>query len=108
VQGKLLRAPILRAFADARAPDAVRAWVRDVAAMGSFDRILTAHFASPIAASPSDLERTFAYLDGPTADPPIACEDWALLDGLNSAIETNKLGAPVVYDFKAGCPAAER
>ena len=27
---------------------------------------------------------------------------------LNSAIETNKLGAPVVYDFKAGCPAAER
>jgi hypothetical protein len=25
VQGKLLRAPILRAFADARAPDAVRA-----------------------------------------------------------------------------------
>ena len=85
-----------------------RAWVRDVAAMGSFDRILTAHFASPIAASPSDLERTFAYLDGPTADPPIACEDWALLDGLNSAIETNKLGAPVVYDFKAGCPAAER
>ena len=27
---------------------------------------------------------------------------------LNSAIETNKLGAPVVFDFKAGCPAAER
>lgn len=108
VQGKLLRAPILRAFADARAPDAVRAWVRDVAAMGSFDRILTAHFASPIAATPSDFERTFAYLDGPTAEPPIACEDWALLDGLNSAIETNKLGAPVVFDFKAGCPAAER
>ena len=42
-------------------PDQVRAWVRDVAAMGSFDRILTAHFASPIAATPSDFERTFAY-----------------------------------------------
>ena len=53
VQGKLLRAPILRAFADARAPEAVRAWVRDVAAMGPFDRILAAHFASPIAATPA-------------------------------------------------------
>ena len=108
VQGKLLRAPILRAFADARAPAAVRAWVREVATMGPFERILTAHFASPIAATPADFERTFSYLDGPTADPPIACEDWKLLDGLNSAIETNKLGAPVVYDFKAGCPPAER
>ena len=47
--------------APAAARCAVRAWVRDVAAMGSFDRILTAHFASPIAATPSDFERTFAY-----------------------------------------------
>lgn len=103
VQGRLLRAPILRAFADARAPDATREWVRSVASMGEFDRILTSHFASPISATPADYVAAFKYLDGPTNEPPIACSDWSLLDGLNNAIETNKLGAPVVYDFKQGC-----
>ena len=105
VQGRLLRAPILRAFADARAPGAVRSWVDDVAKMGEFDRILTGHFASPIKASPIDFRAAFAYLDGPAADPPIVCEDWSLLDSLNEVIATNKLGAPVQegFDFKAGC-----
>ena len=54
LQGRLLRAPILRAFADSRAPLAVREWVRSVAGMGSFERILTSHFASPIAATPAE------------------------------------------------------
>ena len=107
MQGRLLRAPILRAFADARAPEAVRAWVASVAEMGDFDRILTSHFASPIAATPSDYAAAFRYLNGPTSEPPIACEDWALLDGLNSLIDDQKLGAPVVYDFKQGCKSAQ-
>ena len=101
VRGRVLRAPILRAFADARAPDEVRSWVRSIASMGKFDRILTAHFASPIRAAPADFAGAFGYLDGVQAD--IACEDWSLLDGLNGVIEQNKLGAPVVYDFKKGC-----
>ena len=99
--GRVLRAPILRAFADARAPDEVRSWVRSIASMGKFDRILTAHFASPIRAAPADFAGAFGYLDGVQAD--IACEDWSLLDGLNGVIEQNKLGAPVVYEFKKGC-----
>lgn len=103
VSNRLLRAPILRAFADARAPDEVRAWVASIAEW-KFDRVLTAHFASPIKATPKDYADAFAYLSGPTADPPIQCKDWALLDGLNDLIDTNKLGAPVKYDFKAGCP----
>mmetsp|Transcript_4145 Transcript_4145/g.11410 ORF Transcript_4145/g.11410 Transcript_4145/m.11410 type:complete len:316 (-) Transcript_4145:250-1197(-) len=110
VRGRLLRAPILRAFADARSPDEVRAWVEDVSSMGEFDRIVTAHFASPVAASPDDFRGAFGYLlddtdgkGGGKGDDPIACRDWALLDSLNDAIETNKLGAPVVYDFKRGC-----
>ena len=86
-----------------RAPEAVRAWVASVAEMGDFDRILTSHFASPIAAKPADYTAAFRYLDGPTNEPPIACEDWALLDGLNTLIADQKLGAPVVYDFKQGC-----
>eukprot|EP00614_Pseudopedinella_elastica_P017895 CAMPEP_0172650914 /NCGR_PEP_ID=MMETSP1068-20121228/242535_1 /TAXON_ID=35684 /ORGANISM="Pseudopedinella elastica, Strain CCMP716" /LENGTH=425 /DNA_ID=CAMNT_0013465291 /DNA_START=2047 /DNA_END=3324 /DNA_ORIENTATION=- len=106
VRGRLLRAPILRAFSDARAPGAVREWVKSVIEMGAFDRVETAHFASPIRATPAELLDSFAYLDGPSSkSPPIPCEDWALLDGLNTAIDTNKLGAPVVFDFKAGCEA---
>jgi len=103
VRGRLVRAPILRAFADARAPDEVREWVKSIPEMGSFDRVLTAHFASPIQATPAEFEAAFRYLDGPSSDPPIECRDWRLLDGLNSVISDNKLGAPVVYDFKQGC-----
>ena len=98
-------APILRAFADSRAPDEVRTWVSQITSW-KFDRVLTAHFASPIRATPADFGAAFNYLNGPTADPPIACEDWALLDGLNTLIDTNKLGAPVKYNFKAGCTSA--
>jgi len=103
IQGRLIRAPILRAFADARSPDAVRTWVKSIPSMGRFDRILTAHFASPIAASADNFLDAFAYLEGPSDDPPISCQDWALLDSLNSFIGDNKLGAPVKFDFKAGC-----
>lgn len=106
VRGRLLRAPILRAFADARAPREVEDWVQSVADMGAFDRILTAHFASPVAASPRQFLDAFEYLEGPTSNPPIACEDWGLLDGLNDIIARNKLGAPVVYDVKRGCVPA--
>lgn len=103
-RGRLIRAPILRAFADSRAPNEVRAWTRSITEMGRFDRVLTAHFASPIAAGPNDFLGAFKYLDGPTSDPPISCRDWELLDGLNSFIEDTKLGAQVKYDFKQGCP----
>ena len=105
IRGRLIRAPILRAFVDARAPAAVGAWLKEVAAMGDYDRVLSAHFASPVAATPAEFSRAFTYLERPSAEPPIACADWALLDGLG-LIEDRKLGAPVVFDFKAGCPGA--
>ena len=50
-----------------------------------------------------DFAAAFAYLDGAQKDEKIVCADWALLDGLNELIDTNKLGAPVKFDFKAGC-----
>lgn len=79
VQGRLIRAPILRAFADSRAPDEVRAWVRAIGTW-EFDRVLTAHFASPIKSTPDEYRAAFSYLDGPM--PDIKCADWKLLDGL--------------------------
>jgi len=106
LRGRLVRAPILRAFADARAPDSVRDWVTTVATKFTFDRILTSHFASPIAATPSDFKDAFGYLyDNPDNSklPPIACQDWQLLESLNKGIEENKLGAPVVFEYARGC-----
>jgi hypothetical protein len=103
LEGRLSRAPILRAFTDARDPDAVRKWIRQVSNY-DFDRILTSHFASPIAAIPQDFVDAFSYLDGQTQNlPKIACQDWQLLNGLNQFIDQNKLGAPVVFDFQQGC-----
>lgn len=104
IQGRLVRAPILRAFTDARAPQEVKDWVRSITQMGEFDRIVTSHFASPIKSTPQEFANAFSYLNGPANEPPIICKDWQLLDSLNSFIDDNDLGAPVVYDFKAGCP----
>ena len=124
IQNRLVRAPILRSFVDARAPNEIKQWVQEVSAMGKasstainteenknegFDRILTAHFASPIRATPSDFVDAFAYLQsesGGNVDsslPRIACRDWELLQSLNDFIDTNQLGAPTVFDYKKGC-----
>lgn len=107
---RLVRAPILRAFADARAPNAIRSWVNQIASLKRFDRIITAHFASPINAGPDLFVKAFAHLDENAsanelsmALPPIACKDWSTLQSLNDFISDNKLGAPVVYDFQRGC-----
>ena len=104
---KLSRAPILRAFNDARAPHKSRDWVNSITGL-SFDRILTAHFASPINAGPALFKKAFAHLyDDASAEDleyvPIPCQDWSTLDSINSFIDQNKLGAPVIYDFKRGC-----
>lgn len=107
IRGRLIRAPILRAFSDARAPDAVREWVNSIPSMGKFDRILTAHFASPVSVSETrDFLQAFNFLDGPSSDPPISCGDWKTLDDLNTFIAENNLGAAVArgFDYKKGCP----
>ena len=113
IQGRLLRAPILRGFNDSRSPVQTRKWINDISKW-QFDRIITSHFASPISATPTDLKAAFAFLGdepgsagnqnrGESALPPIACQDWELLDGLNDFIATNKIGAPATFDYKSDC-----
>lgn len=113
IVNRLVRAPILRAFNDARAPEATRTWIGKLSA-NKFDRIVTSHFVSPIAATPRDVQDAFGYLQRPKDKvnrageensrlPPIACEDWELLDGLNQVIANNKLGAPTVFDVRQDC-----
>ena len=112
LEDRLVRAPILRAFADARAPEAVRAWVAKIASQFQFDRIVTSHFASPVAATPSDFAACFSYLNdsgdsssssSSSSLPPITCQDWELLQGLNQVIADNNLGAPATFDYKKDC-----
>ena len=108
LQGRLVRAPILWAFADARAPEPVRQWIAQIATW-NFNRIVSSHFASPIQATPVDVQAAFAYLNADLKSldnnllPPIACQDWELLEGLNQVIAENKLGAPAVFNYKPDC-----
>jgi len=112
LKDRLVRAPILRAFVDARAPELVQAWTNQIASW-DFDRILTSHFASPIVATPQNFARAFTYLGAANGDdapdlsqlPPISCQDWQLLQGLNDVIAEYNLGAPAVFDYQRGCIA---
>lgn len=122
IKNRLIRAPILRGFNDARAPQQVKEWIQRVTATKgwAYDRVISSHFASPIVASPQEVQQVFQYLNvnnnngddndnGSTRDtttsalPPIACQDWELLQGLNDFIATNKLGAPATFDYRQGC-----
>jgi len=110
IKERLIRAPILRAFADARAPDEVKAWTEAISKF-DFDRIVTSHFASPIKASPADFAAAYGYLSPSSSSssssysalPPIACQDWELLEGLNRVIADYDLGAPAVFDYRQDC-----
>ena len=94
ITDRVVRAPILAAFADIRAPDETAAWVDDFTKSWAFDRVVTAHFASPFAASPRDVKRAFGR--NPNG---LDARDWAQLDDLNNVIVKNDLGAPVRGDY---------
>jgi hypothetical protein len=112
LSGRLVRAPILRAVVDARAPDAVREWIiQQTDGSWQYDRIISSHFASPIDASPSDVRASFEYLFEDDVEklqnskslPPIACQDWELLDSINQFIAKTNAGEPAVFPFQRGC-----
>ena len=106
LKDRLIRAPILRAFSDARAPQAALQWIEQIGGTWKYDRIVTSHFASPIRASPQQFKDAFGYLQDPpqlAQLPPIACQDWDLLEGLNQVIAKNQLGAIATFDYFKGC-----
>jgi hypothetical protein len=117
IRNRLIRAPILRGFTDARAPAETRAWIATItdSKKWNYDRIITCHFASPVAATPAMVRKTFSFLEeeedddpgsnkkGFRYEPPIACQDWELLNTLNDVIAKNKLGAPASFDYTRGC-----
>ena len=111
IRERLVRAPILRGFNDARAPRETDDWIRGICHDWKFERIVTSHFASPILAGPDNVLDAFAFLPArkgvgqvDTRElPPISCQDWELLDGLNRVIADYKLGAAAVFDYHSDC-----
>lgn len=93
ITNRVVRAPILAAFADIRAPAETKAWIQDVTAW-PFERVVAAHFASPFRCTPAEVRAAFAqnpnHLDA---------RDWRQLDELNTVIVANDLGAPVRGDY---------
>lgn len=100
IRGRLLRAPILRAFGDVRAPELTKAWVDDVASgEWRFDRIVPSHFGAPIVeTSPAEFKAAFGALYG--SGLALDDADWETLDGLNELIESKKLGAPLRASYR--------
>lgn len=93
ISDRLVRAPILAAFADVRAPEETKRWVDDVCRW-PFDRVVASHFASPISATGADFKAAFRQnANG------LDARDWKQLDDLNAFIVANDLGAEIKADY---------
>eukprot|EP00308_Calcidiscus_leptoporus_P003595 CAMPEP_0119382678 /NCGR_PEP_ID=MMETSP1334-20130426/74129_1 /TAXON_ID=127549 /ORGANISM="Calcidiscus leptoporus, Strain RCC1130" /LENGTH=108 /DNA_ID=CAMNT_0007403239 /DNA_START=17 /DNA_END=344 /DNA_ORIENTATION=- len=66
--GRLLVPPVVRTLVYAQDPARVKRWAERVAARWDFTQIVPAHWEAPVAASPRDLERAFAFLGDETVD----------------------------------------
>ena len=90
---------------DARAPNEVKSWI-ERQTRWDFDRIITSHFASPIAATLNNFRSAFDYffeVEEKNIDSSIKCQDWNLLDSINQFVAKTNAGAPVSFDFTRGC-----
>ena len=99
IKGQLLRAPILRAFSDARSPEETKRWASSVSEW-PFERVISSHFASPIRATPAEFKAAFGAVFGDGSAPRLEEADWESLDGLNKLIEDNSLGSPLKASYR--------
>ena len=66
--GRLLVPPVVRTLLYAQNPNAVRRWVAAVSSRWDFERVVPAHWEAPLACSPGDFKRAFAFLDDDAID----------------------------------------
>ncbi|GJP42831.1 hypothetical protein CLOM_g2360, partial [Closterium sp. NIES-68] len=60
--GKLVVSPVVKTLVFDKVPVQALAWINSITSDWAFTRIIPCHFSSPIAATPSDLRKTFAFL----------------------------------------------
>ncbi|CAL8461607.1 g1138 [Coccomyxa elongata] len=62
VSGKLLVSPVLKKLVFLNSRDETRRWVEDITSCWDFRRIIPAHFAAPVQATPQDFRAAFAFV----------------------------------------------
>ncbi|BDA42088.1 hypothetical protein COCOBI_02-8900 [Coccomyxa sp. Obi] len=62
VSGKLLVSPVLKKLVFLNSRDETRRWVEDITNSWEFRRIIPAHFAAPVQATPQDFRAAFAFV----------------------------------------------
>ena len=67
--GRLLVPPVVRTLIYAQNPQRVRQWVERVVQRWDFAQVVPAHWEAPVAATPRDVLRAFAFLEDETIDP---------------------------------------
>ncbi|CAI7906891.1 unnamed protein product [Closterium sp. NIES-54] len=60
--GKLVVSPVVKTLVFDKVPAQALAWINSITSDWAFTRIIPCHFSSPIAATPADLRKTFAFL----------------------------------------------
>ncbi|EIE22041.1 hypothetical protein COCSUDRAFT_16894 [Coccomyxa subellipsoidea C-169] len=62
VSGKLLVSPVLKKLVFLNSREETRRWVSDITSSWEFRRIIPAHFAAPVQATPQDFRAAFAFV----------------------------------------------
>lgn len=98
--GRLLVAPVLQALIFSRGPRAVIDWADQVSTW-PFERIISCHMESPIAAGPSEFRSAFTFLEHQPAPDlvnqsrqPLPEEDFKLLRQLETALVKGRITPP--------------
>lgn len=60
---KLIVSPIVKTLVFSKVPEKVKNWVDRIVTDWPFKRIIPAHFAAPVSASPADFKAAFAFLN---------------------------------------------
>ncbi|CAI5476393.1 unnamed protein product [Closterium sp. Yama58-4] len=60
--GKLVVSPVVKTLVFDKVPAQALTWINSITSDWAFTRIIPCHFSSPIAATPADLRKTFAFL----------------------------------------------
>eukprot|EP00850_Spirogloea_muscicola_P021612 SM000256S08666 [mRNA] locus=s256:90788:92917:+ [translate_table: standard] len=63
VSNRLIVSPVVKTLVFSKVPEQAKAWVESIAQDWNFKRIIPAHFAAPINATPSDFRAAFSFLD---------------------------------------------
>jgi len=93
---KLIVSPILQALVLAKSRALIVPWLEQVCAW-DFERVVPAHYAAPVTATPADLRRAFGMVTGDDPGLPFPEEDMKTLNELQAIVKKASSGEGEVY-----------